>query len=127
MILDDDLVNSLNSYGYTGSYAGASTDLPDTNASRDLANAIQKFVWEGVGATGLGTGAIGSNFDTDLYNALGTGWAAVSGSWVDPGNVAILNFTGRQDQLYRTPEPLSFAVWSLLGLCATGRRFRKRG
>lgn len=131
LFLDDDFVDVLATHGYTGTYAGASTNLPTNNAGRDLANAIQKFIWEGVG-TGLGTGGIGSNYNNSLYDALGTGWAALNSTWVDPGRVAVLNIAGRQDQLYRlpaqnVPEPTSVAVWGLLGVCTMGRRNRKHG
>lgn len=131
---------ALRNFDFTDPYGSL-----DAVAAAVQANQLQLAIWSAMGYTAAEIGGAGSGW-YDTYDDKLAGWRAdfdadvADGLWTGTGDVYVVSLLGKnsageysvhaQDQLIRipsdvVPEPMSLAVWSVLGLaglCLARRR-----
>lgn len=130
------LDETLNNFNYAIKHvtSGASSTV---TAAKNQANELQYAIWRAMGYSDSEIGSGWSGSYDDNYS----GWLAdfTASGWTGTGDIYVMNLLGIdsqgnytknvQDQLVRiptpgtsehVPEPLSVAIWSMLGLVAFG-------
>jgi hypothetical protein len=127
---------ALSNFDFANVYAQTSA-----SAARMQANELQLAIWQAMGYTPAEIGGASNGGWYDTYDGKLAGWEADFNSdvannlWSGTGDIYVLNLLRKngagnytinaQDQLIRIPsdvipEPVSLAVWSVLGVAAVG-------